>query len=239
MRWPRRAGGRHGRAGPDPAGARVRRRRRHAARSAGLYAAALPPLAAALFASSPYLQTGPVALTSLLTFGALADRAPAGQRRLRASSASCSRSSSASCASLIGLLRGGLIAHLMSEPMLMGFVPAGAVLIAASQLPAALGVEAEESEVDRRPRSTHAGPADVGAGGASRSALGSLVVVLARPPAAPAVPRRAHRAARRPRGSARSPATPARSSATSPPACRRSRSTCPSPSCPRCWCPAR
>jgi len=34
-----------------------------------LYAAALPPLAAALSASSPYLQTGPVGITSLLTFG--------------------------------------------------------------------------------------------------------------------------------------------------------------------------
>ena len=38
----------------------------------GLYAAALPSLAAAAFASSRYLQTGPVAITSLLTFGALA-----------------------------------------------------------------------------------------------------------------------------------------------------------------------
>lgn len=37
----------------------------------GLYAAALPPLAAAAFASSRYLQAGPVAITSLLTFGAL------------------------------------------------------------------------------------------------------------------------------------------------------------------------
>ena len=41
----------------------------------GLFAGALPPLLAAPFASSPYLQTGPVALTSLLTFGALEDRA--------------------------------------------------------------------------------------------------------------------------------------------------------------------
>ncbi len=37
----------------------------------GLYAAALPSLLAAYFASSRYLQTGPVAMTSLLTFGAL------------------------------------------------------------------------------------------------------------------------------------------------------------------------
>ena len=37
----------------------------------GLYAGALPPIAAAFFASSPFLQTGPVALTALLTLGAL------------------------------------------------------------------------------------------------------------------------------------------------------------------------
>ena len=37
----------------------------------GLFASAFPLLVFALFASSPYLQTGPVALTSLLTAGAL------------------------------------------------------------------------------------------------------------------------------------------------------------------------
>ena len=37
----------------------------------GLYAAAFPSILAAMFASSPYLQTGPVALTALLTYGAL------------------------------------------------------------------------------------------------------------------------------------------------------------------------
>ena len=37
----------------------------------GLFASTLPLIAAALCASSPYLQTGPVAMTSLLTLGAL------------------------------------------------------------------------------------------------------------------------------------------------------------------------
>lgn len=44
----------------------------------GLYAAALPPIVAAVFASSRYLQTGPVAMTSLLVFGALAGIATPG-----------------------------------------------------------------------------------------------------------------------------------------------------------------
>ena len=38
----------------------------------GLYAAAVAPILAALVGSSPYLQTGPTALTSLLVLGALA-----------------------------------------------------------------------------------------------------------------------------------------------------------------------
>ena len=37
----------------------------------GLYVAALPPLAAAWFASSPFLQTGPTALSAILSFGIL------------------------------------------------------------------------------------------------------------------------------------------------------------------------
>ena len=40
-------------------------------RERGLFAAAAAPIAASLFASSRYLQTGPVALTGLLTLGAL------------------------------------------------------------------------------------------------------------------------------------------------------------------------
>ena len=44
----------------------------------GLFASALPLIVAALCASSPYLQTGPVAMTSLLTFGALSQLAEPG-----------------------------------------------------------------------------------------------------------------------------------------------------------------
>jgi SulP family sulfate permease len=143
----------------------------------GLYAAALPPLAAALFASSPYLQTGPVALTSLLTFGALAGHASVGSDEyvqlgiLLALVVGVVRV-------LIGVLRGGLIAHLMSEPMLIGFMPAGAVLIAASQLPAALGVEPEESDVIEAAVSAALSPGDWQLAPIALAA-GSLAVVMA------------------------------------------------------------
>jgi len=105
----------------------------------GLYAAALPPIAAALFACSPYLQTGPVALTSLLTFGALSAHAAPGSDEyielgiVLALAVGVIRV-------VLGLIRGGVIAYLLSEPVLIGFVPGAAILICLSQLPTALGV---------------------------------------------------------------------------------------------------
>jgi SulP family sulfate permease len=111
----------------------------------GLYAAALPPIAAALFASSPYLQTGPVAMTSLLTFGALAAQAPAGSEEYVDMGVMLALVVGAVRVA-VGALRMGVIAHLMSEPLLMGFIPAGAILILSSQLPAALGASGTGDE---------------------------------------------------------------------------------------------
>ncbi len=105
----------------------------------GLYAAALPPIAAALFACSPYLQTGPVALTSLLTFGALSIHATPGSDRYIELGIVLALAVGA-VRVLLGLLRGGVIAYLLSEPVLIGFVPGAAILICLSQLPTALGV---------------------------------------------------------------------------------------------------
>ena len=107
----------------------------------GLYAAAIPLVVAALFASSPYLQPGPTAITALLTYGALAPLAPLGSARyielglLLALLVGLIRVA-------VGLLRAGVLAYLMSQPLLVGFVPAAAILIVASQLPVALGVHA-------------------------------------------------------------------------------------------------
>ncbi|MCA9738884.1 MAG: SulP family inorganic anion transporter [Gemmatimonadetes bacterium] len=105
----------------------------------GLWAAAAAPLAAALLASSPFLQTGPVAVTSLLTLGALVQLAPVGSERyvglaaLLAIVVGLARL-------LIGLFRVGWISYLMSQPVILGFMTGASVLIAASQLPALLGV---------------------------------------------------------------------------------------------------
>lgn len=112
----------------------------------GLYAAALPPLAAALFASSPFLQTGPVALTSLLTLGVLSPLAPPGSAKFIALAALLALVVGAVRVA-VGLLRLGSLAYFMSQPVMTGFTSAAALLIVASQLPAALGVSPPEAHL--------------------------------------------------------------------------------------------
>ena len=112
----------------------------------GLFASALPPIFAAFAASSPYLQTGPVALTSLLTFGALAEIAEPGSvdyvelAALLALVVGVTRL-------VLGALRLGVVAYLMSEPVLVGFTSSAAILIIGSQLPKTLGVDTPDGGI--------------------------------------------------------------------------------------------
>jgi SulP family sulfate permease len=108
----------------------------------GLLVAVAATLAAAPFASSPFLQTGPVAITALLTFGALQGLAPTGGPEFVALGMML--------ALLVGLIRltigllgEGAMAYLLSRPVLAGFTPAAALVIAASQVPLALGSDAQ------------------------------------------------------------------------------------------------
>jgi sulfate permease, SulP family len=108
----------------------------------GLYAAAAAPLAGALVGSSPYLQTGPVAVTSLLTFGALSALADPFTARFALLAGLL--------AILVGLVRlavgmlgGGPVAYLMSQPVVTSFTTAAAILIMSSQVPALLGVQVD------------------------------------------------------------------------------------------------
>ena len=90
----------------------------------GLYAAILPPIFAAFFVSSPYLQTGPVAMTAILCFGALSTLATPmtpeyiGLAALLALVVGVIRV-------VVGGLRAGFVAYLMSQPVLIGFVLRG------------------------------------------------------------------------------------------------------------------
>lgn len=115
----------------------------------GLYAATIALLVAAPLASSPYLQTGPVAVTSLLTFGALSTQAEPGSAEYVALGLLL--------ALIVGVVRiaigvagAGVVAYLMSQPMLIGFIPAAALLIIGSQLPTAIGADPPEGAVVER-----------------------------------------------------------------------------------------
>lgn len=112
----------------------------------GLYAVALAVLGASWFVSSPYVQAGPVATTSLLTLGVLSQVATPGTPQYMAAAGML--------AVLVGLVRVGVglvrlgsLAYLLSQPVLLGFMTAAAMLIIASQVPTALGVQVTGSEV--------------------------------------------------------------------------------------------
>ena len=112
----------------------------------GLFAAAVAPIAASFFASSPYLQTGPAALTALLTLGALVPFAPPGSAeyvRLAALLAVVV----GIVRVLVGVLKNGWISYLMSRPMMDGFTSGAAILIVGSQLPGLVGVQAPDGGV--------------------------------------------------------------------------------------------
>lgn len=106
----------------------------------GLFAAALPSLFAAVFASSPYLQTGPVALTALLTYGALQGLSEPFSEEFIELAALLALLVGV-IRLLLGALRLGKITNLLTDSVILGFTSGAAVLIVFSQLPKSLGVE--------------------------------------------------------------------------------------------------
>ena len=96
----------------------------------GLYTAAVATVAAGLIGSSPYLQTGPTALTSLLTFGALAPIAAAESPSFVVHAALLALLVGVARVA-IGALRWGVLAYLMSQPVVSAFTVAAAILIVA------------------------------------------------------------------------------------------------------------
>lgn len=102
----------------------------------GLFAALAPPLLYLLFGTSRFVSMGPVALVSLVV-GEAAVNAPGGP--------SLAASIIAIEAGLLLCILGGLgmgrLVNFISEPVLLGFTAAAAVLIATSQLPTLLGLD--------------------------------------------------------------------------------------------------
>jgi len=109
----------------------------------GLFASAFPLLVFALLASSPYLQTGPVAVTSLLTLAALPQVEPTQLPALAALMALMV----GAIRLLLGVVRLGQLVRLMSSPVVMGFTSGAAVVIMSSQLPKALGANPPDGGV--------------------------------------------------------------------------------------------
>jgi SulP family sulfate permease len=110
----------------------------------GVYAAALAPLVTAFTSSSPYLQAGPTAMTSLLTLGALtAIATPFTPEYIKL--AALLALVVGVTRILVGALRGGTVAYLMSQPVVAGFTAAAGLLIVASQIPPMLGMAGDPS----------------------------------------------------------------------------------------------
>ena len=140
----------------------------------GIYAAALAPLVTAFTSSSTALQSGPTALTSLLTLGALtglaAPFAPAyvALAGLLALEVGIIRFA-------LGALRVGRIAYLMSQPVVAGFTAAAGIVIVCTQVPAVLGLSADATH----PVGAALGAlVDPGAWDATALALGASAVAL-------------------------------------------------------------
>jgi SulP family sulfate permease len=111
----------------------------------GLYAAFLPPCIAAMFGSSHQLQTGPVAIVSLMTSAALSPLAKAGSEGYIAYAILLALMIGVFQLAL-GLLRLGMAVNFLSHPVVNGFTNAAAIIIATSQLSKLFGVYVDNAE---------------------------------------------------------------------------------------------
>ncbi len=107
----------------------------------GLYASILPIVAYALFGTSRALAVGPVAVISLMTLTAASSVAPPGSAEFIAAALVLALLSGLILL-LMGVLKLGFLANLLSHPVVSGFITASGIIIATSQLKAILGISA-------------------------------------------------------------------------------------------------
>ena len=108
---------------------------------AGLYASILPLIAYAIFGTSRTLAVGPVAVVSLMTASAAGAVAAQGTAEYLEAAITLAALSGIMLA-ILGLLRAGFLANLLSHPVISGFITASGLLIATSQLKHILGIRA-------------------------------------------------------------------------------------------------
>jgi len=107
----------------------------------GLYASILPLMLYAVFGTSRTLAVGPVAVISLMTASAAGAVAAQGTAEYLEAAITLAFLSGIMLA-VLGLLRAGFLANLLSHPVISGFITASGILIATSQLKHIIGVNA-------------------------------------------------------------------------------------------------
>jgi len=107
----------------------------------GLYASILPLMLYAVFGTSRTLAVGPVAVISLMTASAAGAVAAQGTAEYLEAAITLAMLSGIMLA-VLGLLRAGFLANLLSHPVISGFITASGILIATSQLKHILGIGA-------------------------------------------------------------------------------------------------
>ncbi|WP_395635159.1 SulP family inorganic anion transporter [Sphingorhabdus sp.] len=107
----------------------------------GLYASILPIIAYALFGTSRALAVGPVAVISLMTLTAASAVAAPGSAEFIAATLVLALLSGLILI-VMGVLRLGFLANLLSHPVVSGFITASGIIIATGQLKSLLGIKA-------------------------------------------------------------------------------------------------
>lgn len=107
----------------------------------GLYASILPPIAYAIFGTSRTLAVGPVAVVSLMTLTAASAIGAPGSAEFIAAALVLALLSGMFLL-LMGLLKLGFLANLLSHPVVSGFITASGIIIATSQLKSIFGINA-------------------------------------------------------------------------------------------------
>ncbi|MDT2071161.1 MAG: SulP family inorganic anion transporter, partial [Planktomarina sp.] len=108
----------------------------------GLYASILPITLYAIFGTSRSLAVGPVAVVSLLTAASISRIAAPGSEDYIFAAIALAFLSGVFLVAM-GAFRLGFMANFLSHPVIAGFITASGLIIAASQLKAIFGIEAE------------------------------------------------------------------------------------------------
>jgi len=105
----------------------------------GLYAATIPVIIAAMWGSSRFIHTGPVAMIALLSAAAVAPFAVLGSERFIEISIMLAFMVGI-VQILLGLLRGSVLLNFISQPVIIGFTNAAALIIGLSLIASFVGV---------------------------------------------------------------------------------------------------